>query len=224
MSALIIGPFQIDTLIFDFDGTLAKLNIDFDQMRALVRSLMASHGIDENLLRAHYVLELIEDAAGLLRKRSPHQAEIFFREATALIETIETAAAQDGSLFPCTRDLLTGLQSRGVKYGIITRNCVRAVRMIFPDIQNYCSVLVCRDDVGKVKPHPEQINLALSRLGSRPQNTLMIGDHPIDIIAGHNAGTAACGVLSGRCTREDFAEAKADIILADASGILDLLR
>jgi phosphoglycolate phosphatase len=223
MPSLTIGSFQIDTVIFDFDGTLAKLNIDFDQMRAVIRSLMASHGIDENLLQTHYVLELIDDAAKLLHQRSPRQAEIFSQEAFSLIENIETAAAQNGALFFYTRDLLTGLQSRGLKCGIITRNCAKAIKVLFPDILNYCPVFVCRDDVSNVKPHPDHINLALSKLGSRPGNTLMIGDHPLDIVAGHNAGTAACGVLTGRCTREDFVNAKADIILADASRILDMV-
>lgn len=224
MPSFTLGPFQIDTVIFDFDGTLAKLNIDFDQMRDVIRSLINSYGIDENQLRTHYVLELIDEAAKLLYQRSPRQAETFSREAFLMIENIETAAAQNGALFFYTRDLLTGLQARGIKHGIITRNCAKAVKILFPDVLNYCPVLVCRDDVSNVKPHPEHISLALSQLGSRAKNTLMIGDHPLDIIAGHNAGTAACGVLTGRCTKEDFVKAKTDIILADASGILDRVR
>ena len=223
MPTFTIGPFQIDTVIFDFDGTLAKLTIDFDQMRAGILSLISSHNIDKNQLRAHHVLEMVDNAVELLHRDSARQAEIFYNEAFALIENIETAAARNGALFHYTRDLLSRLQSRGVKCGIITRNCARAVTILFPDVLSYCPVLICRDDVNNVKPHPEHIHLALSRLDSRPENALMIGDHPLDILAGHNAGTAACGVLTGRCTRTDFAEAGADLILDDASEILGML-
>lgn len=218
-----IGSFQINTVIFDFDGTLAKLNIDFDQMRASILSLISSHGIDENHLRAYYVLEMIDNAVELLRRNSARQAEMFYNEAFALIEQIETAAAHDGALFPYTRDLLTDLRCRGVKCGIITRNCARAVNILFPDVLRHCPVLICRDDTNNVKPHPEHIHLALLQLGSKAENALMIGDHPLDILTGHNAGAAACGVLTGRCTKDDFAKAGADLILDDASKILDMV-
>jgi len=166
---------------------------------------------------------MVDNAVELLHRDSARQAEIFYNEAFALIENIETRSAQNGEIFPYTKNLLTRLQSHGVKCGIITRNCARAVTILFPDVLSYCPVLICRDDVNNVKPHPEHIHLALLRLGSRPENALMIGDHPLDILAGHNAGTAACGVLTGRCTRADFAEAGADMILNNASEILDML-
>jgi phosphoglycolate phosphatase len=214
----------IKTIIFDFDGTLAKLNIDFQKMRENIATLIASYGIARNQLHTDFVLEMIDATFKLLSRNSDKKAKKFLNEANASIEKIETDAAANGELFDHTKKLLTSLQSKKISCGIITRNCVKAVKIVFPDILKYCPVVICRDDVSKVKPHPEHISLALTRLGSLPASTLMIGDHPIDVKTGRNAGTLTCGVLTGRCQKNDFLEAGADLVLSSAAEILNIIK
>jgi phosphoglycolate phosphatase len=220
MVELKIKQSTIKTIIFDFDGTLAKLNIDFQKMRESIATLISSHGVANGQLRSNFGLEMIDEAFDIINQRSLPEARHFFDEASSMIENIETEAAYKGALFDDTKTLLTALQLKKISCGIITRNCAKAVKIVFPDIFSYCPVVICRDDVNKVKPHPEHIILALTKLGSSAENTLMIGDHPIDIKTGRNAGTLTCGVLTGRCTREEFMAAGADIVLANASDIL----
>ncbi|MGP8154240.1 MAG: HAD family hydrolase [Smithella sp.] len=215
---------NIKTIIFDFDGTLAKLNIDFHQMREAVRELILSYRINGNELYTDYVLEMINDTEKILNQRWAEKARIFIEEANAIIEKIEIEAANNGELFGRTRELLISLKLREISCGIITRNCAKAVKTVFPDILSYCPVVVCRDDVKNVKPHPQHINTALNRLGSSPQNTLMIGDHPLDIKTGRGAGTWTCGVLTGRCPKNDFIEAGSDLILSQAADILNIIK
>ncbi|CAM5266452.1 Pyrophosphatase PpaX OS=Lysinibacillus sphaericus OX=1421 GN=LS41612_04260 PE=4 SV=1 [Lysinibacillus sphaericus] len=50
------------------------------------------------------------------------------------------------------------------------------------------------DDVQHVKPDPEPVLLALTRLGVAKEDAIMIGDNSHDIEAGHNAGVRAAGV------------------------------
>ncbi|HUN55436.1 MAG TPA: HAD family hydrolase [Smithella sp.] len=222
MASLKIKETTIKTIIFDFDGTLAKLNIDFLQMREAVRELILSYGVND--LQTDYVLETIHGAAMILNRRSEEYAKKFAKEANAIIEKIEVEAANNGELFGKTKELLGSLKSREISFGIISRNCTKAIKMVFPDILSYCPVVVCRDDVENVKPHPQHLNMALNKLGSSSQNTLMIGDHPLDIKAGRNAGTWTCGVLTGRCQRHDFIEAGADLILPQAADVLDIIK
>jgi phosphoglycolate phosphatase len=224
MAALKIKQSDIHTIIFDFDGTLAKLNIDFQKMREVITALILSHGIASDQLRSNFVLEMIDAAFEILNQRSDLEAGAFLDTANAIIEQIETDAAGNGELFEYTKELLSTLHAAEISCGIITRNCAKAVKIVFPDILSWCPVVVCRDDVNKVKPHPEHISLALTRLGSSPHSTLMIGDHPIDITTGRNAGTFTCGVLTGRCQKSDFIEAGADIVLANASDILNMTQ
>ncbi|MFA5323528.1 MAG: HAD family hydrolase [Smithella sp.] len=222
MTELKIKQSTIKTIIFDFDGTLAKLNIDFQKMREAILVLISSYGIAGDQLHTDFVLEMIDGAFEILNQRSQHEAKKFLGEANALIEKIEIQAADNGELLDRTKELLTSLKLRKISCGIITRNCAKAVQIVFPDILSYCTVVVCRDNVKNVKPHPEHINSALNKLGGSAKHTLIIGDHPLDIKTGRNAGTWTCGVLTGRCQKNDFIDAGADIILAQAADILNI--
>lgn len=224
MSFLSINHTIVDTVVFDFDGTLAKLNIDFDLMRRNIAELISRYGVEHQSLRHKYVLEIIEETAAILQNTSPSKSQAFTKDALRVIEDMEVEAAGNGELFAGTKKLLTTLREHSVRTGIITRNCVRAVHMIFPDISAYCKTVVCRDHVQRVKPHPEQLNLALSYLKARPERSLMIGDHPLDIETGHNAGALSAGVLTGRCRKEDFLTAGADIVFQEATDIIRLLK
>lgn len=224
MSPLFIKGITVDTVIFDFDGTLAKLNIDFDRMRYAISELISCYGVDHQILQHRFVLEIIDEAATLLRNYSPRRAESFIRDAHRIIEDIEIDAARRGELFSRTKSLLTILKNASLHSGIITRNCTRAVHTVFPDIASYCSVVICRDDVKHVKPHPEQLMLAIKQSGGDPARAMMIGDHPLDIETGRNARTLTAGVLTGRCSETEFIQAGADIVLPQASDILNLMR
>jgi phosphoglycolate phosphatase len=223
MSPLFIKRTNVDTVVFDFDGTLAKLNIDFDRMRSSISELISRYGIDHQTLRHRFVLEIIDEAAAVLGKHSRRQAASFIREAYRIIEDIEIEAARQGELFSKTRNLLTVLKDSSIHTGIITRNCTRAVHTVFPDISFYCSVVVCRDDVKHVKPHPEQLTLALKKAGGNPAASVMIGDHPLDIETGRNAGTLTAGVLTGNFSETEFIHAGADIVLRQAADILEFM-
>jgi phosphoglycolate phosphatase len=224
MATLTIKESIIKTIIFDFDGTLAKLNIDFNQMREAIGKLILSYDINRDELHTDFVLEMINAAAAVLKQLSPQKADTFTYEANTVIENIEIEAANNGELFDRTRELLVFLKSQGISCGIITRNCAKAIKIVFPDILSYCPVVVCRDKVKNVKPHPDHLTTALKKLGSSTKNTLMIGDHPLDIKTGRDAGTKTCGVLTGHFRKNDFIEAGADIILPQATDILNLMR
>ncbi|MCK7477651.1 MAG: HAD family hydrolase [Candidatus Moduliflexus flocculans] len=223
MSILSINHAVVDTIIFDFDGTLAKLNINFDQMRRAITELVSRNGIDHQSLQHRFILEIIGEASAILRNHSLKKAQSFTEEAYRIIEGIEVEAAQRGELFNGTKELLTALENHSIQTGIITRNCSKAVHTVFPDISSYCRIIVCRDDVNHVKPHPEQLNLALSRLGSKANRSIMIGDHPLDIETGRNAGTLTAGVLTGHFQEDDFMTAGANLVLPQALDILKLL-
>ena len=224
MSPLFIKRTAVNTVIFDFDGTLAKLNIDFDRMRYTISELISRYGIDHQILRHRFVLEIIDETAALLQRQSRRQAESFIPEAYQIIEDIEIEAARRGELFSKTKNLLTVLKESSIHTAVITRNCARAVHTVFPDISSYCSVVICRGDVKHVKPHPEQLTLALKLTGGDPAQSIMIGDHPLDIETGHNAGTLTAGVLTGRFSETEFIQAGADIVCPQASDILELMR
>ena len=117
---------------------------------------------------------------------------------------MEMEAANKGSLFPFTRSILTDLLQRNIKIAIITRNCERAVRLVFPDLDRFCGGFLAREHVPRIKPDPDHLLRALRQVEATPEAALMVGDHPIDIKTGQDAGVMTAGVWSGRASQEDL--------------------
>lgn len=210
--------------IFDFDGTLAVLNIDFSLMREQIFDLVLQFGIREESVRERYLLEIIDEVFSLLWEKEPFRAKEFHEKAHQILHEVEMEAAGKGKLIPGGETVLKALRQKGVRVGIITRNCEEAVRKVFPNIDAYCDVFLSRDFIGKVKPHPDHLRAALKALNVSEKEAVMVGDHTIDIQAGKRAGMRTIGVLTGRIRREEFEEAGADYILKDVTEICELVK
>lgn len=215
---------DIRAVVFDFDGTLAVLNIDFSEMRKQVFELIRKYGIDETLIAERYLLEIIDEVVQILNRKNTSAAEAFYQEAHLILREIEMKAAEEGRMLPGVKEALISLKRKGTKVGIVTRNCEEAVRKVLPDIEKFCDVFVSRDSIKKVKPHPEQLTSVLKALHVAGGETLMVGDHTIDIQAGKRVGMKTVGVLTGRTKQDEFEEAGADYILGDASEVSQLIR
>jgi phosphoglycolate phosphatase len=187
------GRSLIQSIVFDFDGTLAELHIDFIEMRIRLESLASEYIPITWKAPLPPVLELLTMLTEKVAELRNGAAAEFQARASVLITGLEVEAAAKGCLFPFTRGLLEKLARRGIKSAIITRNCEKAVRMVFPDLDTYCTHLLSREHVERVKPHPDHLLKALRLIGSTPGAALMVGDHPLDIETGLRAGTLTAG-------------------------------
>ncbi len=215
---------KIKAVIFDFDGTLAVLNIDFSFMRERVFDVMRRYGIEEETIQEKYLLEVIDEAYQILWEKNPSGAEAFYQKSHHILHEVEMRAAQEGKLIPGVKATLRSLREKGVKVGIITRNCEDAVRRVFFDINDFCDVFVSRNSVKKVKPHPDHLTYVMKSLKISGEEAVMVGDHIIDIQSGKRVGMKTIGVLTGRTTKEEFEKAGADYILSEASEVFELLE
>jgi phosphoglycolate phosphatase len=213
----------IRAVVFDFDGTLAKLNINFPHMRKSVLNLIESFQIPLNGLGDLFVLEMIDAAKAIITQKQPGKEDSFVRQANTLITNIEIEAATKGELIEGTQEMLRVLKNRNIKTAVVTRNCQSAVMLVFPDILEYCDSVITRELTRYVKPHPEHLRVALKSLDVTPEVAFMVGDHPMDIKIGKDAGAVTIGVLSGYSTSEDLLKAGADIILNKAAEIINVL-
>jgi phosphoglycolate phosphatase len=211
-------------VIFDFDGTLAVLNIDFSEMREQVFELMRKYGVNEEKIEERYLLEIIDEVVQILNQKNTSVAETFYQEAHQILHEVELKAAEEGKLLPGAEETIKSLRGKGLKIGIVTRNCEEAVRKVVPDIEAFCDVFISRDLIKKVKPHPEQLTSVLKALHVTGEETVMVGDHTIDIQAGRRVGMRTVGVLTGRVRKEEFEKAGADWVLEEASEICGLIE
>jgi phosphoglycolate phosphatase len=131
------------------------------------------------------------------------------------LRELEMEASRGKDVYSYTRDVLRRLREKGIKIGVITRSHVDVLKLVFPDIASYVETIVTRDEVREVKPHPNHGSEVLRLLGITPEEAILVGDHPTDVLAGRSVGMKTAGVLSGRTTREGFEEVGATYVLQD---------
>lgn len=212
-----LPPFE--AILFDYDGTLAVLNLDFAAMRRHLHTFTIAQGISPEELHGLDILEMLDWATGWLRRHSPEQADRYAHDAEQLIQDMEVEAARRSGLLPGVPELLAALRHEQIGVGIVTRNCDAAVRVTFPHIDTYCQAFMPRNRVTQVKPHPAHLQAALDCLGTTPERAIMVGDGAMDIQAGKALGMFSIGVLSGSTPRAKLLAHGADLVLASVTDL-----
>ncbi|MGE4293305.1 MAG: HAD family hydrolase [Desulfovibrio sp.] len=212
---------EIRAMVFDFDGTLAELTIDFSLMKRRVSALAAAFLGEEPEQSALPVLEWMKELAAEVEEFEGSELALeFHSRARLVVNATELDAARSGRLFPFTEVMLDELAARGVGTAVITRNSTAAVRTVFPEIAKRCGAFIPREDAVAVKPDPAHVLQALERLGIAPGSALVAGDHGMDIAAGRAAGCATAGVLSGNMNAQALEAFRPDYIEADAAALV----
>lgn len=83
--------------------------------------------------------------------------------------------------------------------------------------------VVCGGDAPRMKPHPDPLRLALSRLNSPPQAAVYVGDAIEDVQMGKAAGTATVAVVGGFSSRETLSNEHPDVLLDNLPEFTNLL-
>ncbi|WP_051203038.1 HAD family hydrolase [Desulfovibrio aminophilus] len=213
----------IDAVIFDFDGTLAELVIDFNRMRTAIAALAEAFLGERPESGGLPVLEWLEELVEEVEAFDEDLGKQLRTRGLLTITAMELDAAARGKLFGFARPVLSGLAARGLATGIITRNCTAAVKKVFPDVEKSCGVFLAREDAPRVKPDPAHALLALERLGVEPGRTLLVGDHPLDVETARRAGMLAGAVASGRVGLEELSLAAPDFVAENCALLLTQL-
>jgi phosphoglycolate phosphatase len=212
----------VKAVIFDFDGTLTKLTLDFGSLKEEIIKVAHDY-VPADIVRSsedHFIIEMIYRIANRMDTRGQEFQQAAFNR----LKSLELEASKGKDVYPYTRDLLKGLQERNIKAAIITRTCRDVLKQVFPDMNKYIDVAVTREDIREVKPDPAHVGGALRLLGVNPGEAMMVGDHPTDIQAGNALNVKTVGVLSGRTDKKAFQEAHATFIFEDIRGIMDIIQ
>lgn len=130
------------------------------------------------------------------------------------------------AIFPNVQETLKKLHHMGCKMAIVTSKMRLTADMALKmfDLEPYMSAVITLDDTDKHKPEPEPLLLAMQKIGASPEQTLMVGDSPYDILGGQAAGTATCGVAWSLRGPEGLKDYKPDFIIENITELLEIVR
>ncbi len=185
-------------VIFDLDGTVVKHKIDFEKLKREI-----------GCPQEKPVLEYIEALPPAAREK-----------AKALLEQREDEAAREADMKPGIREALRYLASRGIRTAIFTRNSSKSLRTVLERCALTFDACVSREDAPP-KPSPEPVLLICTKLGIRPEETIVIGDFHFDITSGKAAHARTIYLTNGKAPPPEIAS---DYYVKDGRNLLRLFE
>jgi len=90
-------------------------------------------------------------------------------------------------------------------------------------LAQHFQLLVTQKTTWRLKPHPQPILYAAQHLNVNPEQCVMVGDTPVDILAARRAGAWAVGVLCGFGEEDELWRAGAHIVLPSTADLLQVI-
>ena len=205
-------------VLFDFDGTFADTAVDLS--RALNR-LRTARGLAElplETLRPHAssgARGLIGAGLGVLPEHPEFNVlrETFLKHYAAEI-------CVDTHLFPGMDELLTALEARGLRWGIVTNKSTILTRLLVKalNLDMRAACVVCGDTTPFLKPNPASLLYAANEIKFPPADCIYLGDDKRDIDAARAAGMRSVSVEWGYGS--DLPAWNADAIIAQPMDLI----
>lgn len=210
---------QVNTVLFDLDGTLIDTN------ELIISSFLHTLGnyYPDRFKREDVIpflgptlketfesidAEKVDEMIAVYRKFNLSQHDLLVKEFDGVFQTVQQ------------------LKEAGFKIGIVTTKVLMVVEkgLKLTKLDSFFDVIVALDHVEKPKPDPEPILKAMELLGSKPEETIMVGDNSHDILGGKNAGTKTAGVAWSVKGKEFLLGFNPDYILDNMTDLLDILE
>lgn len=213
----------IKLIIWDLDGTLVDTMADFvEALRATARAIgygeLTTDQVSGRMGRgAEGAFEsifvgsdshLVGPAVSYFREYYPQHSCSSSKPYPGIREVLEHFSP------PMQHALATA------KFRSATLEILRALGLL-----SHFDYIVTADDIQRLKPDPQSIEIVLERAGiARPNEAVMIGDMSTDVMAGHAAGVHTIGVTYGYGDTPGLVKAGPDLVVGSPLDLLDAIK
>jgi pyrophosphatase PpaX len=212
---------NINTILFDFDGTIMDTNqVIINSWQHTFRTLTGAERPVEDIVATFG--EILHDTTARFFPNVPVE------DAVEVYRSYHRANFGPMiSVFPGVRDLLAELKKRAYSLAVVTSRlpATTAEGLEKYRLTEYFDLIVTCDDCKKFKPDPEPVLVALERLGKKPEEALMVGDTRNDILCARGAGVKSVlvGWTAAIPERERTGPDAPDYFIERADDLLDIL-
>ena len=181
---------KVKCVIFDFDNTLVKSNIDFPAMKIEMTRFTKNYGLEfgsEEEIPHKYTAGNIIDRAESFDKRN---GTVLVPQLWSVVEEFERKGMENITIADDIFDMLKALKNDNIDATLFTNNASNPTVEVLKrfNLFDYFSLIIAREDVSKMKPDKEGIDLILNKKNLQPTEALFVGDSWVDAKAANEAG------------------------------------
>lgn len=213
-----------EAVIFDLDGTLLDTLEDLGDATntVLARFGFPMHTIASYRRMVGWGIRVLVTKALPEASRDEQIVERMTGEVDAYLRENPVTKTHP---YPGIPELLTRLESAGVKMGIVTNKPDALTQLVVERLlgsHRFVGVHGQRSDLPR-KPDPTTTLALCGRMGSTPAATIFLGDSEVDMQTARAAGMAAIGAEWGFRSAEVLHEAGADRIISAPGELFTLI-
>ena len=213
----------IKAIIWDLDGTLIHFKIDYLRARKEAIRILKKYGGPKNILTVRSsILENIKLSRDFFEKEGFPKRKVkkIIAEVDNEIIKIEREAAVNATTINGIDQVLEFARIKNLKQAIFTFNTRKNAEISLKkaSILQYFNIIVGRDNVTNLKPHPDHLIYICKQLNAKPQEILVIGDTDRDIEAAINVGAHSIALntkIANSFKQETFKKAEEIIELEE---------
>lgn len=189
---------NIDSLIFDLDGTLIDSAPD---LANALNQVLAGAGRPSQSVEQ--VATMVGDGIAVLVERGFTATGGLPDDLPGAVEQFRAAYTHVASdrtiMYPGVLDTLTLLRTNGYRMAVCTNKPIAATNIVLRalDLTQFFDAVAGGDTFPTRKPDPGHVTGTLEMLGSSPKQTIMIGDSKNDVAAASKAGLSVVAVSYG---------------------------
>jgi HAD superfamily hydrolase (TIGR01549 family) len=215
-------------VIFDLDGTLVTFKLDVIACRTEIIECLTGQGFPGFLFSmketAFDMLVKVKKyltAKGICEQRFTQVEKMVF----SIVERFELEAARTTEMFPGIPEMLKTLRDMNLKLALCTISGKKAAYYILKrfNIAQFFDALIPRESVSEVKPNPIHLNAALTVLGVKFQEAVLVGDSVKDMACANSLNVVAVGVTTGLSSKKELTISGAHYIASSANAVPKLM-
>lgn len=211
---------MIKGVLFDLDGTLLNTNeLIYKSFVSMFKELLDKE-LSEKEITSLYGKPLEESLKGYT------EGSITVDEMVRVYRKYSMSNHDSMcKIFSGVDKMLYELKKREIKIGIVTskKRDMAERGLKITDIFKYIDVIITPEDTTKHKPEGEPALKACEYLKLKPEEVLMVGDSPYDLMCGKNAGTLCCGVEYTAIDLNELIKVNPDYMIKEPMDLLEII-